>query len=208
MDLDPYGLQQYGAKVWSQFNEDGILLRLIELLKTPHTFVEIGAGHNGENCTHVLHDLGWRGVWVEGNQRHFELLREAVPDIQIHPINVTVENVLPMLHDIPDAIGVLSIDIDGNDYWIWKQLCSERFIPSIVIIEFNAQKSLAAPFVMPYDPDYEWDHETYENGASLLSLIELGRAMGYNFVGTASPTPHLDSASAFFVRDDLTVALS
>lgn len=208
MDLNPFALQKYGSKVWSQFNEDGMLLRLVELLYPPHTFVEIGAGHNGENCTHVLHDLGWSGRWVEGNPRHYDLLREAVPNIEIYGEKVTTANVLRILRLCPRDLGVLSIDIDGNDYWIWQAMCRQRFRPAIVVIEFNAQKPLAEPFVMPYDPDYEWDHVSYDNGASLASMIELGYKLGYVFVGTASPTPHLDSANAFFVREGLKGVLS
>lgn len=185
-------------KVYSQFTQDGITEELVRLLDPPRYFVEIGAGHNGENNTHILAAAGWQGVMVEGDPSHFSQLRVAMIGLplvlMIHKF-VTVENVNGFFGTEP--VGFLSIDVDGNDYWLWKAM---TFRPSIVVIEANTQKPEDEEYVAPYDPNFVWDHRTYDNGASVLSLKRLGAELGYQFVGRCS-NPH--AADLFFVRNDL-----
>lgn len=204
-------LSQYGRKVYSQFQEDGQLEELIRRLDPPKYFVEIGAGHNGENCTHILLDHGWRGLWLEGNERHADMLKEAVqhPKVSIQHAFVKLENLEWNLRSVPREFGVLSIDVDGNDYWIWKALCGgiNPYRPHVVVIESQCQKPLDEPFVAPYDPLYVWDHVSQDTGASPYSMIELGESLGYRFVGMSSETPPLDSPNMFYVRGDLAYLL-
>lgn len=194
MNLNPYGLHDFRAKQTSQFGEDGITLELVRRINPPKFFVEIGAGDGSENCTLILWDeLKWRGIWVD-------------PAIKMMPAalagythKVTVEN-LPDLDLGLGDIGVFSLDVDGNDYHLWRAFPRK---PAIVVIEFQAQRPLDVPYIMPYDPEYVWDHKSYACGASLISMVGLGKELGYTFVGTESPTPQLDSPNAFFVRNDL-----
>lgn len=189
-------------KKYSQFQEDGITLELVAKLKPPPYFVEIGAGHNGENNTRILLDEGWQGVWID---KQGAQLRERANHANVIILEsfVTTLNVLDLLYGVPcNPFGVLSIDVDGNDYWIWKQVCA-AFDPAICIIECNTQKPMELPYVMPYDEDYVWDHKSQETGASVHSMRELGQELGYELYCMASETPQLDSPNAFFVRRDL-----
>lgn len=186
-------------KLYSQFTQDGITEELVRLIDPPKYFVEIGAGHNGENNTHILLDHGWEGLMIEGKPDHFSQLRVAMigkPKVVTQFGFVTVENVNTYFDNFPEA-GFLSIDVDGNDYWLWKALKAR---PTIVVIEANTQKPEDEEFVAPYDPGFVWDHKTYENGASVASLKRLGTELGYQFVGRCS-NPH--AADLFFVRNDV-----
>ncbi len=89
---------------------------------------------------------------------------------------------------------VVSIDVDGNDYWIWMALTRR---PRVVVIEYNGALDVTSKRVMPYSPGHEWDH-TSGYGASLAALEELGAQKGYTLVHT-----ELAGVNAFFVRDDL-----
>jgi hypothetical protein len=87
------------------------------------------------------------------------------------------------------------IDVDGNDYWIWRAL--EAFRPRVVVIEYNGDLDPTVPKVMPYAPGWRWDH-TSGYGASLAALEALGADKGYRLVHT-----ELAGVNAFFVRDEL-----
>lgn len=204
-------LSRFGEKKYSQFHEDGITLELVRRFNPNPVFIEIGAGHNGENNTHVLLDHGWSGLWVEGKPDHYESLKASTASYSDEMRSrLVIRNTFVETGNLREAVfgfrraGLLSIDVDGNDYWIWKSLCSlvGGVSPAIVIVECNVQKPFDEPYIMPYDPTYIWDHGSYETGASVHSMIELGRELGYRFMGMASETPALDSPNAFFVRED------
>jgi hypothetical protein len=106
----------------------------------------------------------------------------------------TIEALLAQ-HQVPAELDLLSIDIDGNDYWVWEAIRGWR--PRVVVIEYNASHDPSVRWVMLEDPSYRWNGTTYY-GASLASLAALGRQKGYTLVGTNST-----GVNAFFVRDDL-----
>ena len=110
---------------------------------------------------------------------------------------VTVDNVLTLFKNakIPKEFDLLSIDIDGNDYWIWQYLLSYK--PRVVVIEYNASLGLSAEWVMKYNKSHKYDYTNY-HGASLKSLEKLGQKLGYNLVGCS-----FSGVNAFFVRKDL-----
>ena len=97
-------------------------------------------------------------------------------------------------HGVPEEFDLLSIDIDGNDYWVWNAI--QRYRPRVVVIEYNASYPPPRKWVMAENPAHAWDGTNYF-GASLASLAELGRRKGYTLVGTESR-----GVNAFFVRDD------
>ena len=186
--------EEYDRKGYSQFGETGILAELIRRLRPRPWFVEIGCGDGSENNTRDLIEKGWRGVWYDADRANVgkAWVINALTFLQ----RVQPDTVIPIVNP---PIGVLSIDVDGNDYWLWKGL-NAQLNPDIVVIECQTQRPLNEPYVMPYDPDYEWDHASRDCGASLFSMQELGRELGYTFVGMPA-NPH--SPNAFFVRNDL-----
>jgi hypothetical protein len=98
-------------------------------------------------------------------------------------------------NDVPQDLDLLSIDIDGNDYWIWEALAAYR--PKVVVIEYNATLGPQRSVTIPYDDDHVWTLDHYF-GASLAALTKLGQRLGYALIGTESA-----GVNAFFVRRDL-----
>lgn len=96
---------------------------------------------------------------------------------------------------MPERFDLLSIDLDYNDYWIWKAI--ETYVPRVVVIEYNATPGPSESQVVEYDPYHRWDG-TDHFGASLLALVRLGHLKGYELIGCDSK-----GVNAFFVRSDL-----
>lgn len=182
-------LDKYARKVYSQFDGDGVLLELVRRIETDPWFMEIGSGDGKENNTLVLAELEWTGLWVD---------EMPLASRQMHSKTVSIQNrVTATTTFAPRDSGVLSIDIDGNDYWIWKSMLEQGLRPAIVIIE--AQLWNGDDYIMPYNAEYRWDHKTHECGAGKNALIELGAKYGYYYVGKLS-NPH--DPNLFFVREE------
>ena len=201
---NPLCLEQYGYKVYSQNDEDGILEEIFNRIGcTNKRFVEFGV-QNGLECnTHYLLHKGWKGLWIEGDTDAYNeiSIRFDVP-IQLGALNV--ENAFITRENINSLIGkyekgnidLLSIDIDGNDWHIWKTI--EVIDPRVVVIEYNAQFSPDVEWVMGYNSEHIWNGDEWF-GASLRSLEVLGNDKGYQLVGT-----NLTGTNAFFVKRELT----
>jgi hypothetical protein len=194
---DPLHLHRYEKSIYSQNGEDGILAEIFRRIGDgTRWFVEIGAADGTENCTAALVDRGWQGVWIEADA---EKAARARVQIGTRPVDVTDAFVdRDSIGAILDAAGVpltpdlLVIDIDGNDYWIWKQIAC-RVQARVVLIEYNAVVGPRSHWVLPYDPRHTWD-ESYRHGASLAALARLGTRLGYTLVGCDS-----SGVNAFFV---------
>ena len=187
-------LNQFERRVYSQNGEDGILLELIRLINPVRFFVEFGVESGIECNTRVLKHDGWVGVcWDGGNANH---------DWNLYQERVTAENINALFskYHVPCDLGVLSIDIDGNDFHVWRAI-DERYRPSIVIIEYNASVPLGQARTIPYDPAFRWDFTSYY-GASFSAIKLLGIRKGYSIVCTDTR-----GVNAFLVRDDLLHAL-
>lgn len=201
-------LAEHAAKHFSQFSEDGCTLELCRRLGPPTTFVEIGAGDGQENCTRVLAEMGWSGFWLDAHEPYrADLERTAelyAQDVHVRIERITVRNLRWVFREeeIPKEIGVLSIDVDGNDYWLWNELGRKPAVtrPWIVVIEAQIQRDHDVPYVMSYDPAYIWPGGDNVPGASIFSMVELGKTLGYAYVGKC---PDYHSPNVFFVRDDL-----
>jgi hypothetical protein len=200
---DARNLLRHGYKVYSQFDEDGIIQRIFDLIgPQSRTFVEIGVGDGLENNTTHLLLLGWRGFWVEASPSHLSSIRQTfahpLADRQLRLVGafVSAETVLELLADVPTDFDFLSVDIDGNDYYIWEALA--RLRPRVVCIEYNACMGPAANWKSEYDPEFRFTHDTMIYGASLKALQCLGNDLGYRLVGCGYA-----GINAFFVRADL-----
>lgn len=192
-------LSNFAASVTSQFGEDGIVEKILELIGTRNEWVvEVGAwdGRYLSNSWNLTHNKGWRGVLVEGDERRCGKLRENyahLPTVTIKQAFVGFDAAAPNSIDrilaetaIPQDLDLISIDIDGNDYYVWRAMT--RYRPRIVIIEYNPTVANDVAFVQ--DPD-----ERLNQGCSLLALIRLGKEKGYEL---AAVTP----CNGVFVRAD------
>src|SRR5262245_55510034 len=197
-------------KCFSQNGEDGILLFLFSLLGADHrNAVEICAGDGIEcNAANLIVNHGWQGLLFDGDRE--QVARGAAfyatcrttwvsPPTLVHAW-ITAENVNTLVgsHGVSGPVDLLSLDIDGNDYWLWKSL--ECIQPRVVVLEFNGSCGPERSLAMSYDPEYRLDLATppYRCGASLAAFVKLGRAKGYRLVGVQSL-----GFNAFFVRDGI-----
>ena len=193
----------YGRKVYSQNDEDGILEYLFSRIPRRESFfVEIGVGppwrggtlrdvrETGLECNcRLLAARGWRGLFIDG---------ESYPaQLGVKQEFVTAENINKLLANymVPEDFDLFSLDIDGNDYWVWEAL---EYQPSVVVIEYNAAIASSESKTIPYDPAFDWSAHgrTKYYGASLLALERLAQRKGYVLV-------YANGVNAFFVRSGL-----
>lgn len=144
---------------------------------------------------------GWRGLWLDGSADHVADVQENYAEIidagrlEIREAMVTAENIDSLIKPASGAeVDLLSIDIDYNDYWVWRALTLR---PRVIVIEYNATIRPPVAVTTPYDPTRSWDKTSFY-GASLSALEKLGREKGYSLVGCC-----YSGVNAFFVRDDL-----
>jgi len=195
-------LRYFEASVYSQNGEDGIIEEIFRRLKIDRgVFVEIGAEWGMEcNCARLAREEGWSGYFIEGDPRVFEGLKanyRAFPNVSCINAWVTADNIEALLaaHGVPSEPQLLTIDIDGNDYWVWRSI--EAWRPMVVAVEYNASYPPPQRWVMARNDEHVWKGTSYF-GASLASLEALGESKGYSLVGTDSR-----GVNAFFVRSDL-----
>lgn len=202
-------ISQKEFKIFSQNGEDGILLYIFSRIGMQNHFVvEIGIGNGGEcNARNLIENFGWRGCLIDGSQENVELAIKLYKDkckknlVTIKNEWITSENIEEtLIHcKLPREIDLLSIDIDGNDYWVWKAI---KYInPRAVVIEYNASFGPDRSVTVEYDPDFERfkKHSSgYYHGASLTALSKLGIQKGYSLVCCDS-----EGVNAFFIRDNI-----
>ena len=170
-------------KDYSQYGETKLIAEIVKLLEqsgfvVPRVAVEFGAG-DGYHLSNIrgLMEAGWTGFQYDWEPKGLAVVLR----------NITVDNVNQV---VPMACGVLSIDVDGNDYWLWRALL---WAPCIVVIEFNP--TLGGNKTIFYDPYHRWAGDDYF-GASFGALVGLGTHKGY---GLLYRTP----CNLIFVRADL-----
>lgn len=183
-----------GHKVFSQFEEDGLLLYIFSLIDAPNkTFVEFGSddGINSNSANLHFHH-GWTGLFIDGNEVAIDRgisfyakwgnLSVKNP-VFIHSF-ITRENINELIAKggLQGEIGLLSIDIDGNDYWVWEAIHVVN--PQVVIIETHNEFGLY-DIVVPYDSSYCYPgkHPDY-HGASPVAMNNLAKHKGYRLVAS------------------------
>jgi hypothetical protein len=198
---DEPDLTRYELRVFSQNGEDGVLAEIIRRTGAPgRSFVEFGAADGVQNNCALLADvLGWSGLFMDGGHeesaslRHRYAANERVVTAQAMITPANVESLFAT-HGVPSEPDVLSIDVDGSDYWIWEAI--EAYRPRIVVIEYNGSVEPGRKLVQPRDAG-PWQQTDYY-GASIEALMALGERKRYRLVHS-----ELTGNNAFFVRDDL-----
>jgi len=197
-------LLRFGFKACSQNDEDGIIQEIFSRIGTTNRyFVEFGVGNGLENNTLYLLIKGWKGVWIEGGKNNAEIIRRKFHSLINKNILtfdnsfISKENINSLLAQkkVPNEVDLLSIDIDGNDYHVFKEI--NCITPRVVVVEYNAKFPPPVLWVMKYNPKHTWDSTDYM-GASLKSFEYLFNDKGYSLVGC-----NITGSNAFFVRKDL-----
>jgi len=203
----PDNIALLGYKVYSQCDEDGIIQAIFNKIPIPPdggTFVEIGCGDGLQNNTHSLLLSGWRGAWIDGSLSNINFIKEHLPNdnktlIVKHQF-VTRQNISNLVsHLMADLqtikLDFLSLDIDGNDYYVLDALLT-HIKPRVICAEYNAKFPYPMRVKMEYDEGYVWKGGDYF-GASLASLAEPLDRHGYTLV-----TCSLSGVNAFFVNKE------
>lgn len=193
-------------RVFSQFGEDGLIQRILRSVgPTPPTFVEFGVQDYEEaNTRFLLVQKNWAGLVIDGSAENMRRLRSRdiywQRSLTAVEAFVTRENINELIANagFTGEIGLLSIDIDGNDYWVWERI--ECISPIVVVCEYNSLFGASATVTTPYDPEFQRGKAHYSHlyfGASLSALANLAGKKGYSLVGCNSA-----GNNAFFVRND------
>lgn len=193
-------------QVFSQYGDDGIIQFLISRLKVPdRTFIEFGVENYKEcNTRFLLMNNYWRGLVIDSDEKNIESIKQegiswrysltAVKQF------VTRDNINRIFaeNSFSGELELLSIDVDGNDYWIWEAI--KTLTPHIVIVEYNSMFGIKYPITIPYQEKF---HRTAANrsnlyyGTSLKALHLLALQKGYSFIGCNSA-----GNNAYFIRRD------
>ena len=200
-------LDEVEFQVFSQRGEDGIIQYLISKIEIPNKiFIEFGVEtYTESNTRFLLINNNWSGLVLDGSERNINFIKNDFIywkyDIVAKQTFITKENINKLIsdHTKKEDIGLLSVDIDGNDYWIWDEI--NVINPRIVICEYNSAFGDTKKITIPYKSDFVRSKEHYSElyfGASLAAFCHLAEQKGYDFVGTTSA-----GVNAYFVRKDL-----
>lgn len=180
----------FEQKIYSQNGEDGILKIIFDKIGTNNKFcVEFGVQDGTEcNTKYLIEMKCWDFL-------HMDCGDNLNPSIKKETVTTENINFLFKKYIVPNEFDLLSIDIDFNDYWVWKAI--DGYSPRVVVIEYNASIPPTESKTIKYDPNAQWDGTNYF-GASLLALVKLGKKKGYTLIGCEN-----NGVNAFFVRNDL-----
>lgn len=175
-------------------DESSILRYLSAQECAPQTFIEFGFHPVKFNCAELAHQ-GWRGLLIDADPDQVNDGRILLPG------NVEIENRFITLDDMNfiksrfEKIGILSIDVDGNDYWFLQELLDTK--PSVISVEYNSSFGIE-PITVPYDERFD-RHQKHQSGwyhgASLTALSSLCAGHGYGLAAVSR-----GGANAFFTK--------
>jgi hypothetical protein len=205
--LENTNIHDHEFRVFSQWGEDGILQFLLRYIEVPRKiFVEFGVQNYRESNTRflVLND-NWAGLVMDSIYENISYIKTDPiywqHNLKALHVFINRDNINNIIYEngIEGEIGILSIDIDGNDYWVWQAI--NIINPAIVIIEYNFRFGKVRAVTVPYNENFVRSKAHYSMiyyGASLKALYLLAQKKGYVFVGCNSA-----GNNAFFVRKDL-----
>ena len=197
-------INDFEYQITSQNNEDGIINYIFDKLKINKlNFIEIGFDYYQNNSLGILNKCN-KGLFIDGDNKKVIILRNVLK-LFYPKTKITVQNALVDIDNInkikeknfndQEEIDFLSIDVDGIDYYLLKQI---NFEPKLICIEYNFWFGKDLSCAVPYEKNYVLDSLSDYVGASLKALTELANSKGYHLIA-------IDSAciNAFFIRDDL-----
>ena len=199
-------IQDYEFKVFSQNGEDGIIQFLIQNTEIKNKiFVEFGVETYKEaNTKFLLLNNGWSGLIIDGDKDAMEKIASSdlhwKYDLKSIGNFITKDNINKIIKSagIEGEIGLLSVDIDGNDYWVFENI--DCINPQILIMEYNSMFGDTHKISVPYDENFVRSQKHYSNlyyGASIAALCDIANKKGYDLVGSNSFGNNL-----FFIRHD------
>jgi hypothetical protein len=199
-------LREVEFRIFSQFGDDGILQYLVHHLDiAEQTFVEFGVEDYHEATTRLLLlKDNWSGLVMDSSPRALDRLRRSWyfwrHDLRAKVAFITRENIDRLIAEegISGEVGLLHIDIDGNDYWVWDAITT--ISPVLTVVEYNSVFGPDRAVTVPYRPDFDRSRAHHSNlyfGASLRALHHLATRKGYAFLGSNSA-----GNNAYFVRRD------
>ncbi len=194
-------------QVYSQTGEDGWIQALIRNVEIPNKiFVEFGVENYTQcNTRFLLENNYWSGLVMDGSTTNVERIKKDSlywrRNLKAEAVFIDRDNINELLsrNGISGDIGLLSVDIDGNDYWVWKAI--EVVNPRIVVCEYNSLFGPSAKVSVPYDPKFFRTTAHYSNlyyGASIAALTYLAEQRNYSLVGS-----NRFGNNIFFVRNDV-----
>jgi hypothetical protein len=201
--LGPKMLGHWNAHIYSQNFEDSIIAEIIDRLgEGSRTFVEIGVESGLECNTRLLLEQGWRGLWLEGSEKHVAAAKTrfaswiAEGRLQVIQAFVTPENVQNHISKagLSEKLDFLSVDIDMNTHHVWQAISTK---PRFACIEYNGNVPPTVPFAVAYDPT-RFFNGSADYGAGLKTLETIGREKSMSLVGCDS-----HGINAFFVEDTI-----
>ena len=203
----PKRFNDYEFQVYSQWGEDGLIQHLVHQVPIEHPiFVEFGVENYIESNTRfLLINNNWSGLVIDGSELHIEYIKND-PIYWKHNLKaehsfIDKDNINSLIkkNGISGDIGLLSVDIDGNDYWVWDSI--NEVNPRIVVCEYNSLWGDKLSVSTPYDSAFGRTNAHYSNlyfGASITALTKLANFKGYSLIGS-----NVAGNNLFFVRNDL-----
>ncbi len=208
---DSKNINDYEFQVFSQWGEDGIIQFLVNILNINNKkFIEFGVEtYHESNTRFLMMKDNWSGLVIDGSKKNVDLIKKqslywkyslkAVQSfIDVENINTTITD-----NGFNGEIGILSIDIDGNDYWVTEAI--NCISPILLIIEYNSSFGSDRAISVPYNPTFvrtKAHHSNLFYGASLPALTHIANIKGYALIGCNS-----NGNNAFFVRRDKLASL-
>lgn len=194
-------------RAFSQWGEDGIIQYLVNNIQLDRKlFIEFGVENYTESNTRfLLINNNWSGLVIDGSEENINYIKNDViywsNNLKAEHSFITKDNINDLIvhNGVSGDIGLLSVDIDGNDYWIWKEI--DCVSPRIVICEYNSLFGPTAKVTTPYDPAFVRDQAHFSKvyyGASIAALCDLAGEKGYSLVAANSA-----GNNVFFVRNDV-----
>lgn len=185
-------LGAYEQKIFSQNGEDGVTMKLVELLyTTPQFYVEFGVQDGSECNTRILREkYKWKGLQMDGGHED--------DAIQLRKEFIMKENIVALFqkYNVPRHIQLLCVDIDFNDFYCLNEILKE-YRCDILICEYNGTHFPHEDKVVHYDPQGCWDYTNYF-GASLLAFTNLGKQYNYTLVYC-----NQTGVNCFFIHNDI-----